>query len=93
MIILSNRARFLYYFILAPFFIFSQDGDLQYWYNLELDYNFTKKTQLTLEGSGRQTHDFYFFIGENPEKIQKWNLRDIPMITVHHPDYEKHGPS
>ena len=29
----------------------------------------------------------------NLEKIQKWNLRDIPIITIFHPDYERHGPS
>ncbi|MAQ31339.1 MAG: hypothetical protein CMD26_01200 [Flavobacteriales bacterium] len=65
------RITFKFFILLIPFFTYSQDEGLQNWYNLELDYDLTKKLKLSLEGSGRQSHDFYFFIGETPQNTQK----------------------
>ena len=67
----GHRITFGFCILLIPFLTYSQDEEFQNWYNLELDYDLTKKITLSLEGSGRQSHDFYFFIGENPQNTNK----------------------
>ena len=68
---ISLRTTFGFCILLIPFLTYSQDEEFQNWYILELNYDLTKKIKLSLEGSGRQSHDFYFFIGENPQNTNK----------------------
>ncbi len=83
------RIIFGFCILLIPFLTYSQAEELQNWYNLEIDYNLTKKIELSLEGSGRQSHDFYFFIGENPQNTHKIFL-DF-NIKIKHNDFFKYS--